>query len=352
MSGLMFGLTKSLTRAVGTASAIALFSTMVGTPVRAQSEPLRVVTTFSILEDLVRNVGGDRVQITTLVGANGDAHAFEPSPVDAATLVEADAIFEIGLEFETWLEDLYTSSGSSAVRIVVSDGIELIEAGGHSDEHADEHGDHAEATPEGTEEAHDDHAEGTPEGDEHSDEHSDEHGEYDPHVWHDPRNAEVMVENILAALIELDPDGRSVYEANAAQYVSELRELDATLEALLADVPEGNRKLVTTHDTFGYFAKRYGFEIVATALGLTTEVADPSAAQIVELVEEIKESGVPAIFTENIGSNGILEQVAREAGVAVVPSLYTDALGEAGSEGGTYIDMMTYNATTIADALK
>jgi len=286
---------------------------------------VNVVTTYSILEDLVENVGGENVGLTTLVGPNGDAHTFEPAPSDNAELAEADVVFENGLEFEPWFDDLYESSGSDAERVAVTDDVETrpIAEEGHGAE------------------------------EEHSDEHAgEEHGESDPHVWHDVNNAVIMVEEIRAALSEADPDNAQAYERNADEYVSELEALDADVQEQVDAIPEENRALFTSHDTFGYFAGRYGFEVDTALASVSTEAGDPSAGETAELVEEIEESGVPAIFGENVSNSGVMEGIASETGVELAPALYTDALGDPGSEGGTYIRMVRYNVSTMSEALQ
>jgi ABC-type Zn uptake system ZnuABC Zn-binding protein ZnuA len=427
------------------------------------AEPLKVVATYSILGDLVQNVVGDGelIELTVLVGPGGDAHTYQPTPQDSVALAEADILFENGLEFEGWIDDLYAASGSTATRVAVADAIpDLIPSAGHSHDHEDalahacEHfedapepvtadaldaaptaaipddhthyivelnngaglvslsraedaevsfflasdvpfavsqagavidpeivepvaegcdaiaivytydlppGDYAVRFGPGAgasvalvwEEA--DHSHGHDEHghDEHGhDEHGHSHGEYDPHVWHDPNNAMVMVEAIRNALVGADPANAAVYALNADAYLDELRTLDSYIVDAVAQVPEARRKLVTTHDTFGYFARRYGFTVLGTALGsLSTEAADPAAGQIAELVEAIRAAGVPAIFAENIANPALMETIAAEAGVELAPTLYTDALGESGSPGATYLDMVRFNGDTIVTAL-
>jgi ABC-type Zn uptake system ZnuABC Zn-binding protein ZnuA len=331
-----------------------------GAQTPAGGERPTVVASFSVLGDLVQNVAGDAIEVQTLVGAGADAHTFEPSPADVATIGEADLVFENGLEFETWLDDIYESSGSQATRVVVSEGLDLLPAGeegheedGHEGEAADEHADDGSpaAEAEGDEHEEDEHAaEGTPGAEAHEDEHG--HGEFDPHVWHDVTNAIAMVETIRDALVAADPAAAAVYEENAAAYVAELEELDADVAEQVETLPEERRRLVTSHDTFGYFARRYGFEVVGTALGsVSTEVGDPSAGDIAALVEEIREAGVPAIFAENVQNPDLMESIAAEAGVELAPTLYTDALGEPGSEGDTYVGMIRHNVDTIVSAL-
>ena len=293
----------------------------------ADDGSVQVVATYSILGDLVGSVGGDSVELTTLVGPNGDSHTFEPAPSDNATLAEADVIFENGLGFETWLDDLYASSGSEAERVVVTENVDPIPVA--EDEHADE-GSHEHA-----EEGHDH-----------------EHGGSDPHVWHDVGNAIVMVRSIRDALSQADPNNAESYEQNAARYISELKRLDADVHHEVDSIPEENRTLFTSHDTFGYFAEHYGFEVDTALASASTEAGDPSAGETAELVEEIEASGVPAIFAENVSNPTVMENVAGEAGVELAPTLYTDALGEPGSPGDTYVRMMRHNAATIAESLR
>lgn len=286
-------------------AALVLASCAAPTPA---SNRLKVVATFSVLGDLVQNIGGDKVDVYTLVGPGLDTHTFEPSPADSRTLTDAAIVVENGLGFETWLDDLYTASGSSARRVVASQGIEPRTA-------------------------------------------EDEGGDYDPHIWHSAANAIQMTKNIRDALITADPANQSTYEANAEAYLKQLEDLDSWIFDEVAKLPESRRKLVTTHDTFGYFADRYGFQIIGTVLPTTTEGASPSAQEIATLVNNLKASGVPAVFAENVSSKALLRQIADEAGLTIVASLYTDALGPAGSDGDTYLSMMRFNATTIVTEL-
>ncbi len=267
---------------------------------------LPVVATFSVIGDLVRNVGGDHVALTTLVGPGTDTHTFNPSPADGAALAKAQVVFENGLGFESWLNDLYASSGSQAARVAVTDGVPIINADGQPD----------------------------------------------PHVWHSVPNAEVMVANIRDALSKADPGNAEAYRANAEAYTAQLQSLDAWIVEQVNSVPAERRKLVTNHDTLGYFAQRYGFQVLGTLLPGSTEGASPSAQQLAGLVEAVKASGVPAVFAENVASNNLIDQVATEAGVKVVASLYTDALGPPGSGADTYLGMLRANVTTIVAALR
>lgn len=318
---------------------------------------LKVVATFSVLGDLVQTVGGDKIDLHTLVGPGGDTHTFEPSPSDSVALVEARLIFENGLQLETWFDDLYNASGSAAKRVVATEGIEPIAMaeGGHEHEEAGDHDEHAaeaeheepaeETDDQAAENDHEEHAE--------TDSHGHTHGEFDPHVWHDVTNVIHEVELIRDALAGADPANAQSYQANAEAYLGQLQELDSWVTEEIKKIPADHRKLVTSHDTFGYFAKRYGLEVVGSGLGsISTETGDPSAAQVADLIEEIKAVGVPAIFTENVSNPKLMERVAAEAGVTLGPQLYTDALGEPGSEGETYLKMMRYNVTALVTALK
>lgn len=291
----------------GTATAVAA-----GVPAPVGS-PIRVVATFSIVGDLVRNVGGGAIELTTLVGPDADVHEFEPSPADSARIVDAALIFENGLDLEPWLDDLYPASRSGARRVVVSEGVTArkVEGGG------------------------------------------DEGFEFDPHVWFDVANAITMVGTIRDALVAANPANADLYRANADAYLAQLRDLDRFVQEQVRQLPEDRRKLVTSHDTFEYFAARYGFEIVGTALDTFASAAsEPSAGEIAALVRDIRASGVPAIFAENTTNPGLMERVAREAGVQLAPGLYTDALGRAGSDGDTYVRMIRYDTTTIVGALR
>jgi zinc/manganese transport system substrate-binding protein len=287
-------------------------------------EPVQVVASFSILGDLVKNVGGEAVAVTTLIGPGVDAHTYDPAPADLVVLTKADVIFENGLGFEPWLDRFFASAQPSGARIVVTEGITPREAG----------------------------ADGEHEGEAQVEDGADEHGQFDPHVWHDVANVIVMVGNIRDALVAADPARAELYETNAAAYIAELEALDASIREQVGTLPEERRKLITSHDTFGYFADAYGFDVLGTALGsLSTEAGDPSARDIAMLITQIEEAGVPAIFAENVANPDLMESIAAEAGVELAPPLYTDALGPQGSPGGTYIGMMESNVTTIVDAL-
>jgi zinc/manganese transport system substrate-binding protein len=283
-----------------------------GSGAPATGAKLNVVATFSILGDLVQSVAGDNIQLHTLVGPDGDTHTYEPIPADGVALARANVIFENGLGFETWLNKLYTASGSKAKRVVVTTGVTpgKIAIG-------------------------------------------DAAGETDPHAWQDVTYAMRMVNIIRDTLATQDPAHASAYQANAAAYLKQLQDLDGYIQQQANVIPAERRKLVTNHDALGYFARRYGFQVIGDVLGsVSTEASEPSAAEIAKLTDEIKSAGVPAIFTENIENSAVINQVAQEAGVKVGPPLYTDALGKPGTPGDSYLKMMRYNIDTIVAALK
>lgn len=289
---------------------------------------LQVVATHSILGDLVKNVGGDKIALLVLVGAGGDAHTFEPTPQDMEQIAKAGLLFENGLEFEGWLDAAFTASDSKAQRVAVSAGIEPLAADEEGEAHAAD------------------------EADDHSAEDEDHDGEADPHIWQSVSNWILAAKNVRDALIKADAANATTYEANAAAYTAELEKLDADIFAQANALSSAQRILFTSHDALGYFAARYGFEVAGSGLAsLSTEAADPSAAQVAELVQAIKAAGVPAVFTENTHNSQLMDQIALEAGVSLAPELYTDALGEPGSAGETYLKMMRNNISVIAGAL-
>ncbi len=276
----------------------------------AHADKPNVIATISIIGDVVKNVAGDSVKLVTLVGPNGDAHEYEPIPMDSVNIAQADIIFENGLHLEHWLDKLYSASGSKARRVVVSQGITLRIF---------------EDNPQET----------------------------DPHAWQDVTNVIIYTENVRIALEALDPANKSLYEVNAKNYIQQLQSLDGWVKAQVATIPVEKRKLVTNHDALGYFARRYGFRIIGAIIpSATTEAADPSARQTVQLLNIIKANGVHAIFSENMANPKLAQTLSQEAGVQVGPDLYTDALGPIGSKGDTYLKMIKYNVEVFQKYLK
>ncbi len=300
----------------------------------ASTRPV-VVATFSILADITAQIGNGVVDVVSLVPVDGDAHVYEPTPRDGVYLIDAVSVVHLGLGFEPWYEELYAASGSTAPQIIASTGIDAIKVAEEDAHTEDGH----------TEDTHDAEAE-THAEDEHG--HS---GEFDPHVWHDVQLTIQMVKTIRDGLIAALPDQQATLTANAQAYLDELAALDAEIVAKVATLPIAKRQIVTNHDTFQYFARRYQFTVLGTALGsISTESADPGAAKIAALANEIRTANVPAIFVENMANPKLIEQIARTAGVQVAPSLYTDALSSTGN-ATTYVDMMRYNVGTIVTAL-
>ncbi len=277
----------------------------------AQTPPLEVVVSYSILDDLVQNIGGDHIDLTVLVGAGGDIHSYEPVPQDSVALGNADLLFENGLGLETWLDDLYSASGSTALRVVVSEGVTagMITVG-------------------------------------------DEAGETDPHIWQNVDNFVHVAEIVRDTLSTADPANAFAYQLNANSYMQQLLDVDTYIIEQVQMLPADQRKLVTNHDAFGYFASRYGFEIVGTALGsVSTEGAEPSAADIAALIGTIQTTGARAIFPENIENASLVDQLANEAGIIVGAPLCSDALTLAEGSCPTYAEMMRYNIDSIVGAL-
>jgi ABC-type Zn uptake system ZnuABC Zn-binding protein ZnuA len=290
--------------------AAALLAACQSATAREPGDRLRVVATYSILGDIAQHVGGDKIALRTLVGPDGDAHTFEPSPADAAALAEAQLVLENGLDFETWLDKLYEASRSTAPRVVATEGIAPLTR-----------------LEDGRE-------------------------ELDPHVWHDVTLAIQMTRNVRDALVAADPANTAYYTASAEAYLTDLQALDIWTVLQVQSLPPSRRLLVTSHDALGYFVTRYGFKLVVAVLSsVSTEVAEPSAGDLAKMASAIRAVGVPAIFAENVHNPRIVARLAAEAGVAVAPPLYTDALGKPGSEGDTYVKMMRWNVSTIVGAL-
>ena len=285
----------------------------------ASAENLKVVASFSIIADFARNVGGDRVDITTLVGPDGDAHVYEPRPADAAAVAAADVVLVNGLQLEGFIPRLVEASGGKAPVVELTKGGEMLKSG--EDEH--------------------EHAAG-----EHHDHHH--HGEFDPHAWQSVHNAGIYVKNIAEAFCAADAAGCDSYKANAAAYGDKLEALDGEIRAAVAKIPEDKRVVITSHDAFGYFEHEYGLKFLAPE-GVSTE-SEASAADVAALIRQVREDKASAIFVENITNPRLIEQIAGETGVKVGGALYSDALSDASGPAATYIDMMKHNVNTIKGA--
>jgi zinc/manganese transport system substrate-binding protein len=286
---------------------------------------IKAVATFSILGDMVQQIGGDRVELTTLVGPNGDAHVFTPTPADAKTLAKADIFFVNGLGFEGWMERLAKSSGFDGKMVVASEGVVPLTM-------EDEEGHHHDGGKGG-------------------EEHIEHDGErvIDPHAWQNLANGKIYVANIRDALIAADPEGKDFYAANAQKYLKAIAEEEAAVKAAIDALPESRRKIITSHDAFGYFGKAYGLEIIAPE-GVSTE-SEASAQDVAKIIRQIKAEKIPAVFLENVTDRRLLDQIADETGAKIGGTLYSDALSPPGGPAATYLDMFRHNIETLSVAL-
>jgi zinc/manganese transport system substrate-binding protein len=272
---------------------------------------------------------------------------FSPTPADAKTLASADIFFVNGLGFEGWLQRLEKASGFKGRLVTASDGVKpiVMEEGHHhhGEDHAD-HDDHGEKHAEHA--GHDDHVKGH---DDDEEEEEDEEITDDPHAWQSLPNGEIYVANIRDGLIAADPEGKAVYEANAAKYLDAIAKEDAAVKAAIATLPEARRKIITSHDAFGYFGKAYGLEIVAPE-GVSTE-SEASAQEVAKIIRQIKKEKIPAVFLENITDRRLLDQIARETGAKIGGTLYSDALSAPDGPAPTYLDMFRHNVGALTSAL-
>jgi|TARA_R110000851_G_scaffold3098_1_gene12518 zinc/manganese transport system substrate-binding protein len=308
---------------------------MLALPAAMANERVQVVTSFSILADMVENVGGEHVEVTPLVAADGDAHVYSPSPGDARSLANADLVVFNGLLFEGWMERLISASDYNGPMVTATDGIEPLSFAAHEEHGHDDHDEH--------DHGHDDH-----DHEEHADEHAGhDHGNQDPHAWQDMHQAEVYIANIRDGLIAADADNADAYRANAEQYLQEMAEVDDEIRALIDEIP-ASTSVITGHDSFGYFSSAYGVTFLSP-VGLSTE-ADPSGASMAALVDVIEQENVKALFHENMTNQSIITQLAEETGLPIAGTLYADALAAEG-EASTYLGMMRHNAHVLHDAL-
>ncbi len=273
------------------------------------ADNIPVVASFSILGDLGRAVGGDRVSVTTLVGPDEDAHVFEPKPADAKNLLQSKLLVSNGLGFEPWAQKLVKSAGYKGQAVVASQGVKartmLGEKGGK---------------------------------------------ETDPHAWQDPTNVVLYVRNIAAALARLDPAGAATYKDNSEAYVKELQALDTWAKEQLSAVPAAKRKVITSHDAFGYFGAHYQVSFLAPQ-GISTD-AEPSAKEVAQLIRQIQREKIRAVFFENMSNPKLLAQLSKDAGVTVGPALYVDALSKAGGPADSYLTLMRHNVTQLLAGIK
>lgn len=328
--------TRRTNRRALLASGIAAVALSFAAPTIAQAnEPIPVVATFSILGDMVARIGGEHVALTTLVGPDGDAHVYQPTPADARSVSGAEILFVNGLDFEGWIDRLTEASGFAGTRVVATDGITPISFG--DDDHEDHHHDH------------DDHGHGHGHDREKEAAHAHDHGAFDPHAWQSIPNAVIYVNNITAALAKADPENAADFYSNRAEYVAELDALDAEIRSMIAALPEARRTVVTSHDAFGYFADAYGITFLAPQ-GISTD-AEASARDVAALITQIREQSIAAVFVENIADTRLLEQIVSETDATIGGTLFSDALSGPDGPAATYLDMMRHNATLLAGAL-
>ncbi|MBX8486592.1 metal ABC transporter substrate-binding protein [Pseudomonas cichorii] len=274
----------------------------------AQAKPLEAVASFTVIADMVSNVGGERVHVTSLIGPNGDPHVYEPTPRDAQALKSADLTFVNGLHLEGWMDRLIKASGYKGQPVVVSDGIKTR--------------------------------------------YMSEDGKLitDPHAWNSATNGVIYVRNIIAALKKADPEGASVYEANGQRYIVQLQELDLYARDQVQSVPESKRKILTSHDAFGYFGDAYGVTFLSP-LGFSTE-SEASAADVAKLIRQIKSEHVTAYFFENSGDPRLVKQIADASGAQPGGELYVEALSPADGPAASYAQMFRYNVDKLTAAMK
>ena len=291
-------------------AALTLALLLGGGPAAAQDK-IKVTATFSILADLTKNVGGERVEVTAIVGPNGDAHVYAPAPADAKRLADSKLVIANGLGFEGWITRLIKASGTKAVHVVASKGVKPRKAAGHDHDHG--------------------------------------HAAGDPHAWQSVANVKIYVGNIRDALAAADPAGKTAYEANAAAYLGKLDALEREINDAVARIPAERRRIITTHDAFGYFRDAYGLDFIAPQ-GVSTE-SEVSARDVARIIAQIKKQKIPAVFMENVSDPRLLKRIADETGAKIGGTLYSDALTDEKGDAPTYIDMMRHNVRTLAAAL-
>ena len=294
---------------------------------RPAGEPLRVLATTSILGDVVGQIGGAAISLTTLIPAGVDPHAFQPTPRDARLLADADVIFINGFGLEEFMADLIEQAGGDAVVVSASLGITPLEAPGELGEEQSEH--EGEGAPAGTD--------------------IQQHA-VDPHTWFDPNNVIHWTENIQAALVAADPERAQEYAANAAAYQSQLHALDSEIRESVQRLPQERRVLVTDHEELGYFAEEYGFEIIGAVIPSASSLAEPSARELASLFDAIRAKGVSAIFVTSVANPAVAQRLAEDAGVRLV-TLHGHSLTDEQGPAPGYLELMRYNVRAIVEAL-
>lgn len=288
-----------------------------GNSAPASTGDLKVLASTTFLADIARNVAGEYIQVASLLPVGADPHAYEATPADVVSISESNVLIINGIEYEHFIEPLLENADGERLVIVASTGLEPRKMEEHADEAEEEH----------------------------------EHEAGDPHMWLDPNLVVTYVENIRDGLVQADPDGAEAYRANADAYIAQLKELDGWISEQVSQVPAERRLLVTNHEALGYFAERYGFSIVGTVIPSLSSAAETSAQTLAGIIDQIKETGAPAIFLGEVENPALAQQIAAETGVTVVDDLYLESLTD-GPPVGTYIDMMKYNVSKIVEALK
>lgn len=315
--------TAFLSRRTATLAALALGLAALAPSLHAQA-PLRAVASFSILGDIVKEVGGDRVAVEVLVGPGADAHVFQPTPAHARLVGQAQVVFSNGLGFEGWLSRLLKTSAYRGRQVVVSQGIQPLKGEAEHD-----HG-------------HDSHKKGH--------DHGHSHGATDPHAWQSVANVKVYARNINKALCQADAANCDLYNRNARAYEVKLTELEAEIRAAWAPIPAAQRKVITSHDAFGYYARDHQVRFFAPQ-GVSTE-SEASAKGVAQLVRQIRQDQIKALFVESISDPRLIEQIARETGVKPSGALYSDSLSAAGGAAASYIELMRFNTRALTTAVR
>lgn len=285
----------------------------------ASAAALEVTTSFSILADLVRQVGGERVTVHALVGPDEDAHAFQPRPSDARRIGAAALVVANGLGFDDWIVRLARSSGFTGTIVVASDGVDTLEMGHETARDADKHA------------------------------HNQKHAGVDPHAWQDVASVRRYVANIASALARADPDGAALYRASAERYSGELERLDAEFRAAFSSLTDERRRVVSSHDAFAYLGRAYGIRFLAP-VGVSNN-AEPTAQGVARLIRQLKADKIPAVFVENVVDPRLIERIRSESGARIGGTLYSDALSGADGPAPSYLAMMRQNLKVLREAL-
>ncbi|MDF3072668.1 MAG: metal transporter substrate-binding protein [Alphaproteobacteria bacterium] len=292
-------------------------------PLGQAQQRLKVVASFSILADMAREIGGDRIELRSLVGANGNAHVFQPTPADGRAVSEASVLIVNGLGFEGWIERLQRSARFKGKIVVASAGVSpALTADDHGHSHGHSPGGSASTRKKAK-------VDSLP----------------DPHAWQDLRNGMLYVDTIARGLSEADPANAEFFVKRASVYKQRLAALDARLRSEFAAVPQGKRRVITSHDAFAYFGRAYGIEFIPAA-GVSSE-SEPTPRQIAALITQIKKENVRALFVENMSSPKLVEQIGRDAGASVGGTLYSDALSPPGGPVDSYTGMFEHNAAAL-----